>query len=60
MIPEQAGIFSLGRMNWLGFIIEKDSVWCAVRSAYLSITHVNFRLQKAKALKINRRNKKSS
>lgn len=25
MVPEQAGIFSLGRINWLGFNTEKES-----------------------------------
>ena len=36
-ISEQTAIISLYRINWLVFITETESVYCAVRTGYLNI-----------------------
>ena len=46
-ISEQTAIISLRNINWLLFITEKESVYCAVRTGSLTIIHVNFSLRKA-------------
>jgi hypothetical protein len=40
-IWEQTAIISLYSINWLVFITETESVYCAVRTGYLYIIHVN-------------------
>ena len=39
-ISEQTAIISLYNINWLAFIIEKECVYCAVRSGYLNVIWV--------------------
>ena len=41
-IWEQTAIISLYNINWLVFITETESVYCAVRTGYLNTTDVNF------------------
>ena len=45
-ISEQTAIISLYKINWLVFITETESVYCAVRTGYLSIIQVGFGLLK--------------
>jgi len=47
-ISEQTAIISLYSINWLLFIPETESVYCAVRTGYLTITQVNIILYMAK------------
>jgi len=42
-ISEQTSIISLYNINWLVFIAETESVYCAVRTRYLNIIHVTSR-----------------
>ena len=46
-ISEQTAIISLYSINWLVFITETDSVYCAVRTGYLNVIQVNVSLQTA-------------
>ena len=41
-ISEQTSIISLYNINWLVFITEIQCVYCAVRTGYLYIIHVNY------------------
>jgi hypothetical protein len=43
-ISEQTAIISLYSINWLVFITEMESVYCAVRTESLTIVQFNFRL----------------
>jgi hypothetical protein len=43
-IWEQTAIISLYNINWLVFITETDSVYCAVRTKYLGTIYANFSL----------------
>jgi len=43
-ISEQTAIISLYSINWLVFITEKECVYCAVRTEYLNVVCVNFRV----------------
>jgi len=40
-ISEQTAIISQYNINWLVFITETESVYCAVRSGYLNIIQFN-------------------
>ena len=46
-ISEQTTIISLYSINWLGFITETGSVYCAVRNGYLNTIRVNLSLRSA-------------
>ena len=41
-VSEQTAIISLYNINWLVFIIETKSVYCAVRTEFLSIIRFSF------------------
>ena len=41
-ISEQTAIISLYSINWLVFITETESVYCAVRTVYLNIIQIKF------------------
>ena len=41
-ISEQTAIISLYSINWLVFITETESVYCAVRTVYLTFTNSTF------------------
>jgi hypothetical protein len=41
-ISEQRAIISLYSINWLAFITETESVYCAVRAGSLNIFEVKF------------------
>jgi hypothetical protein len=41
-ISEQTAIFSLYNINWLIFITEMESVYCAVRTGSLYIKQIRF------------------
>ena len=43
-ISEQTAIISLYNINWLVFITETESVYCAVRTGSLTVTVFNFSL----------------
>jgi len=43
-ISEHTAIISLYNINWLVFITETDSVYCAVRAGYLNRIRVNLLL----------------
>ena len=43
-IWEQTAIISLYNINWLVFIMERESVYCAVRTGALNIVQVNLKL----------------
>jgi hypothetical protein len=43
-ISEPTAIIFLYSINWLVFITEMESVYCAVRTEYLNVIQVNFRL----------------
>ena len=45
-ISEQTAIISLYNINWLVFITETESVYCAVRTGYLTAIQVDFRFQR--------------
>jgi hypothetical protein len=47
-ISEQTAIIPLYNINWLLFITEMESVYCAVRTGSLTITQVNIILYMAK------------
>ena len=49
-IWQQTAIISLYKINWLVFISEMESVYCAVRTEYLTIIHVTVLLQSRRAL----------
>ena len=40
-ISEQTAIISLYSINWLVFITETESVYCAVRTEYFNVVEVN-------------------
>jgi len=42
-IPEQTAIISIYSINWLVFITETESVYCAVRTGHLNIMQVNLK-----------------
>ena len=44
-ISEQTAIISLYNINWLVFITEKVSVYCAVRTGYLNVIQVNLAIR---------------
>ena len=47
-VTEQTAIISLYRNNWLVFTTESESVYCAVRTKYLTMIQVNFGFHKVK------------
>jgi len=44
-ISEQTAIISLYSINWLVFVTESESVYCAVRTECLHVIQDNFRLK---------------
>jgi hypothetical protein len=42
---EQTAIISQCSINWLVFITETKCLYCAVRTGYLNVIHINFRLR---------------
>ena len=49
-ISEQTAVISLYGVNWLAFITETESVYCAVGVEFLSVIRINFSLLKGKML----------
>jgi hypothetical protein len=47
-IWEQTAIISLCSINWLVFITETESVYCAVRTGYLNTIELNFTFWRVK------------
>jgi len=41
LISEQTGIISI-YINWMGFVTQTESAYCAVRTEYVSEIQVNF------------------
>ena len=47
---QQTAITSLYKISWVVFITEMESIYCAVRTEYLTIIHVTLRLQGRRAM----------